>query len=206
MDEHNTAVGGPELFKAMADFQATKPTAKMDGTNPHFRSRYATLASILEAVRPATEFGLSVVQLVDGDVVVTMLCHSSGQRVKASTRIIASKDSAHGYGSGITYAKRYALSAIFGIAADEDDDGNAAVESTRKAGHSQDFKDKKMNDMWPRLAAMGIQYEDLKAWRLFRGMPKPSEMSKPETNALLNALATPNHEIRKAFDTWRSNR
>ena len=120
---------GPELFKAIAAFQATKPKAAMDGKNPHFRSRYATLESVTDTARQATKHGLSVIQLVNGDEVITMLCHESGEYVQSCTRVMASKQNAHGYGSGITYARRYALASILGIVADPDDDGNAAVNS-----------------------------------------------------------------------------
>lgn len=120
---------GPSLFKALAAFQATKPKAAMDGKNPHFRSRYATLESVTNTARQATKHGLSVIQLVNGDEVITMLCHESGSYVQSSTKIMASKQNAHGYGSGITYARRYALASILGIVADPDDDGNAAVNS-----------------------------------------------------------------------------
>ena len=120
---------GPDLFKAIAAFQATKPKAAMDGKNPHFRSRYATLESVTDTARQATKHGLSVIQLVNGDEVITMLCHESGEYVQSCTRVMASKQNAHGYGSGITYARRYALASILGIVADPDDDGNAAVNS-----------------------------------------------------------------------------
>ena len=199
-------MGGAALFKALAEFQATKPVAKMDGVNPHFKSKYATLASVMDAARGATPFGLSVSQLVDGDLVVTMLCHSSGEHLEACTRIIASKDNVHGYGSGITYAKRYALSAILGIVADEDDDGNAAVEAQRKAKHSRDFKEDKTKFMWPRLKELGLDPEEVNNYVVAFKKKRLSALTKKDVDNLLDGLALAGSEIRNHFDAWRANR
>jgi len=209
MNEQTTTTsgrGGPELFKALAEFQATRPTAKMDGVNPHFRSKYATLASVTDVARGAAEFGLSVTQLVGGDVVTTLLCHSSGEYVSTETRIIASKDNAHGYGSGITYARRYALSAILGIAADEDDDGNAAVEARRKAKHSQDFKDGKTKFMFPRLKEIGLTMDEVNAYTDHCKRPRLSGLNKADADKLLAGLSASGSDIRNHFDAWRANR
>ena len=62
MDERSNMMGGPGLFKALAAFQATKPAAKMDGKNPHYKSKYATLAASGRTSRrgwPCTRFGLA---------------------------------------------------------------------------------------------------------------------------------------------------
>jgi hypothetical protein len=209
MNEQTTTTngrGGPELFKALAEFQATRPTAKMDGVNPHFKSKYATLESVTDVARGAAEFGLSVTQLVGSDAVTTLLCHSSGEYVSTETRIIASKDSAHGYGSGITYARRYALSAILGIAAGEDDDGNAAVEARRKAKHSQDFKDGKTKFMFPRLKEIGLTMDEVNAYTDHCKRPRLSGLNKADADKLLAGLSASGSDIRNHFDAWRANR
>lgn len=198
--------GGPDLFKALAAFQGARPTAKMDGVNPHFKSKYATLASVTDAARGAAEHGLSVVQLVCADVVTTMLCHSSGQFVSTETRIVAGKDSAHGYGSGITYARRYALSAILGIVADEDDDGNAAVEAQRKAKHSKDFKEDKTKFMWPRLKELGLDSELVNDYAVTFKKKRLSALSKEEVERLLTGLSDGRSVISKHFKQWRADR
>jgi hypothetical protein len=121
-----------ELAAALAKAQATIGGAIKDAVNPAFRSKYADLASVWDAwqkVGPAQ--GLSVTQLpgamVDGKVtLVTMLMHQSGQWLSQTLAIPVTKQDAQGYGSALTYARRYALAALAGIAP-EDDDGNAAV-------------------------------------------------------------------------------
>jgi hypothetical protein len=99
-----------------------------DARNPHFGNKYATLAAIVEAVAPALhKAGLAVVQLVTGPGrVKTVLCHTSGQYISAEVELPPVKGDPQAAGSAITYARRYALPAILGIATDEDDDGNAA--------------------------------------------------------------------------------
>lgn len=121
-----------ELACALAKAQAVMAGAKKDATNPHFKSRYADLASVWEACREAlTANGIAVVQMTttsaDDEVVVeTRLCHSSGEWIEGTLAIPVSKTDAQGYGSALTYARRYALAAAVGIAP-EDDDGNAAA-------------------------------------------------------------------------------
>jgi hypothetical protein len=123
-----------ELAKALAAAQGEMTAASKDGTNPHFKSRYATLASVWDAIRgPLSRNGLSVSQVLEtpdagpGVIVRTMLLHSSGQWICSRYVMpIHDKLTPQAVGSAITYARRYALSAIVGIAPDDDDDGNAA--------------------------------------------------------------------------------
>ena len=108
--------------------------AYKDATNPHFKSRYATLASVWDAIRePLSAHGLSVSQVLEsaengvGVAVRTLLLHTSGQWIASRYVMpITDKLTPQAMGSAITYARRYALSAIVGIAPDDDDDGNAA--------------------------------------------------------------------------------
>jgi len=196
---------GPNIFKAIAAFQATNPVARMDGTNPHFRSKYITLEGVVEVARKATEHGLSVVQLVNGDELVTMLCHVSGEYLTASTKIVADKANAHGYGSGITYARRYALAAILGIVADVDDDGNAAAESTRKAKQSDEFKAGSMRWMFPRLKELGLTMDEVNAYTDACNRSRLSGMRKEAAQDLLKGLGAAGSDIRRHFDAWRMN-
>lgn len=118
------------LAAALAKAQSEMEGAKKDVTNPHFKSKYADLASVWDAIRgPLTKNGLSVVQLlrsIQGGVEVeTILLHSSGERIGDVFAVPASKADAQGYGSAATYARRYSLMALVGVAPEEDD-GNAA--------------------------------------------------------------------------------
>jgi hypothetical protein len=119
-----------ELASALSKAQAMIEGAIKDKTNPAFRSKYADLGACWDACRdPLTKHGLSVMQLPmigDGSVrLETILMHSSGEFISSEMQIPVSKHDAQGYGSALTYARRYALCAFVGIAP-EDDDGNGA--------------------------------------------------------------------------------
>jgi hypothetical protein len=134
MNEMSATVA--ELAKALCKAQGKMKHAIKDANNPFFRSKYADLASVVEASRPAlVENGLSVVQYTQGNILYTMLLHSSGEWIRGNIELKPMKqvkdkgwEDSHdpqSYGSCITYARRYAMAAITGVAT-EDDDGNAA--------------------------------------------------------------------------------
>lgn len=121
-----------ELATALAKVQSTIQPANKNATNPHFKSKYADLGAIWDACRkPLADNGLSIVQMPtdsgDGRVALTtMLIHTSGEYISSTCSTRLQQDSAQGVGSALTYLRRYALAAMVGIVADEDDDGNAA--------------------------------------------------------------------------------
>lgn len=124
------------LFQALAAAQSEMGPALKDSTNPAFKSRYADLASVMSACVPAlSKHGIAVMQPpceVDGQrYVKTILAHESGETVECLVPLIVQKNDMQGYGSAVTYARRYGLMAMAGIAPD-DDDGNAAVMSAPK--------------------------------------------------------------------------
>ena len=119
-----------ELASALAKAQRTLKTAIKDSTNPHFRSRYADLASVWSAwqeVGPAN--GLAITQTTavrDGGIVlITQMSHSSGQWMRGEYPLNPIKNDPQGLGSVLTYARRYNLSAITGVCPDEDDSESA---------------------------------------------------------------------------------
>jgi hypothetical protein len=118
-----------ELAAALAKAQGAIKGATKDTANPFFKSKYADLASVWDACRAElTANGLSIIQTTDdsqGVTVVTTLAHSSGQWIRGRLTMRPVKDDPQGIGSAITYARRYALAAMVGVAP-EDDDGNAA--------------------------------------------------------------------------------
>ena len=120
------------LAAALAKAQGTIHGAIKDTNNTFFKAKYADLASVKEAIQiPLSSNGLSYVQVIHnpdhGVGVETILMHLSGEWLSGGVVFVpVSKDDAQGYGSAITYARRYSLSAITGVAA-EDDDGNAAA-------------------------------------------------------------------------------
>lgn len=126
-----------ELAAALSKAQACFEAAKKDRANPFFKSKYADLASVLDATREAlAKNNLSFSQIPvkeNGELLLqTIIMHSSGQWISGAYPILTAKMDAQGLGSGITYARRYALQAMLGVAA-EDDDGEAAVGRTVKA-------------------------------------------------------------------------
>jgi hypothetical protein len=120
-----------QLAAALAAAQGQMEAAKKDSANPFFKSKYADLSAVMDAIRePFAKNGLAYSQITasDGDnvSVETLLLHSSGEWISGILVLPVSKHDAQGIGSAITYARRYALSAIAGVSA-EDDDGNAAT-------------------------------------------------------------------------------
>lgn len=118
------------LAKAFVAAQMATEAVKKASTNPAFKSKYADLAGVVEAVVPAlNKAGVGVLQFpgYDGELVslATTLLHDSGSSVTATLHLRPSKTDPQGIGSAITYARRYSLLAMTG-AAPEDDDGNAA--------------------------------------------------------------------------------
>jgi len=120
-----------ELAAALSKAQGIMGTAPKDSKNPFFKSSYADLASILSvAKQPLADNGLSVTQHpgADGNIVSveTTLFHSSGQWMASQLTMLAKDASPQAIGSCITYARRYSVASILGIASEEDDDGNSA--------------------------------------------------------------------------------
>jgi hypothetical protein len=126
-----------DLAAALAKAQAEMRPAAKDAVNPHFKSKYADLASVLDAIRdPFAKHGLSLTQhpVTDGErvAVITMLLHSSGQFLESELTMTPQQKTPQSVGSAITYARRYAAMAVAGLAAD-DDDGEAASQAPRPA-------------------------------------------------------------------------
>ncbi len=120
-----------DLAASLAEAQKNMKNATMNKINPHFKSKYADLGSIRDAVIPplAAE-GIALVQAIEtrefGPVVVTTL-RKGGEVISSECPVIVGpKVTAQQFGSALTYARRYSIAAICGIASEEDDDGNSA--------------------------------------------------------------------------------
>lgn len=121
------------LYKGMSKFRTQLKQPKLDGDNPFFKSGYVTLEGVQKAVDEALKgTGLSYIQKVYNDGnggvgVETIIMHEEGESLSSGQLSLRpTKNDPQGYGSAITYAKRYQLAAMFGISSDKDDDGNAA--------------------------------------------------------------------------------
>lgn len=120
------------LATAFLAAQRSFTPAEMNGTNPHFKSRYARLSDVWAACVPALHaHGFAVTQTADlsddaGIRITTALVHESGDQLASTVRVPLAGNTAQAAGSAITYARRYGLALACGIVNDDDDDGNAA--------------------------------------------------------------------------------
>lgn len=151
------------LVKAQREFG---PALK-SSTNPHFKSKYADLAACVEAVIDGlNNNGIALVQPMheseNGVTVETLFVHESGEMLSAGKlHVPAAKQDPQGYGSALTYARRYSLMAACGIAP-EDDDGNAA-KGPKKAGAPQPVtppKNGAMADTLAQLPKLSKEWQD----------------------------------------------
>lgn len=122
--------------------QAEVKGAVKDATNPHFKSRYADLTSVIDACKAAlNKHGITFLQPVRtgeaGVIVETVLLHTSGEWISEELELPVSKNDAQGVGSAITYGRRYGLQSMVGIPA-EDDDGNAASKAPNASSAAAD--------------------------------------------------------------------
>lgn len=137
---------------ALCKFQQECPAPKKNSVNPHFKNKYAALDEIISTITPVlTKNGLSQIQstTAEGEQigVKTLLIHQSGEFIEFDTLWLPmGKVNAQGAGSSITYARRYALCASLGIAADEDDDGNNASQNVNGSVQTKSVaSDKQLN-------------------------------------------------------------
>jgi hypothetical protein len=125
------------IATALAKAQANMGKALKANKNDHFRSKYADLGNVMDACLPAlNEVGIALIQPTGtderGNFVETILIHGeSGEQLSCRVPLILGKNDMQGFGSAVTYARRYGLMAMAGIAP-EDDDGNAAAASAPK--------------------------------------------------------------------------
>jgi len=118
----------PQLVKA----QSEMGSPKFDKTNPHFKTKYASLGEMYRAAKPALNaHGMTLTQPVRSYEVVTRVTHSSGQWVQSSVPIITTRPGSQDFGSGLTYAKRQGLCSLLAIAGEEDDDGESQARSPK---------------------------------------------------------------------------
>lgn len=133
-----------KLYESLAKAQQEFELVAFDKTNPHFKNKFASLASIRKSTQPAlSKHGISLIQpwqqLPNGDIVIyTKLLHASGQSIESSCVVVRGNKNDQQFGASVTYMRRYQISSLLGISAEEDDDG----EEDRK--HSEKKQDKKI--------------------------------------------------------------
>ena len=142
-NENQVNKAGCLLYVALCRAQAMFLVPKKTKTNPHFKMKYADLADVIEATKEGlVKNDLCVSQGVVGTNLKTILMHKSGESIETLTPLLLDKQTMQGLGSALTYARRYALSALLNVASDEDDDGNAASE---KRENNQNIPAKNVN-------------------------------------------------------------
>jgi hypothetical protein len=201
MIEQSNTIGA--LAGALAAAAPGLREARKDRRNTHMKNAYATLEAILEAVRePLALQGVAITQGVSADggrvTVTTQLSHSSGEWMRTSLTIPVPENKAltvvQSMGSTITYGRRYTLSALCGLGAEERDEDDGEAERApprrgrdelppereeRQAGHHPSWAAAQKGTM-ARLRDIGMTYEQANAWLSDHGRPRLSGMD-PET-------------------------
>lgn len=164
-----------KLAEALAAAQAQMMGAKKDSKNPFFKSEYADLKSVTDAIKePLNSNGLSWAQLPGNNdkgwpSVTTILMHKSGQFIKSSFALEPKKNDPQAVGSAITYARRYSLAAICGVY-QTDDDAEGSMDRQKKSAGSSGRKD------FPRYGSKNIERQGGVLKR-----PKPGDLPNPKT-------------------------
>jgi hypothetical protein len=156
--------------KAFVAAQMATEAVKKAATNPAFKSKYADLSEVVEAVVPAlNKAGIGVMQFpsYDGELVglTTVLMHESGATVTGTLHLRPSKSDPQGVGSAVTYARRYSLLAMTG-AAPEDDDGNSASGPRQQTAPQEAPKPPTLSERADRFVTT------------LRGLPTPAERER----------------------------
>lgn len=187
-----------KISKALAQFQGEVKNPANTETNPFFNSKYAPLSDILNLIRPLlSKYGLSVLQSPSGDgqnvTITTLITHESGEWIESDPLTLkADKANAQGAGSAITYARRYAISAMLGISSEDDNDGNITPENTHKP-ESEKNGDGATEAQLKKLYAMAkdknISPEEMKKIIYeYYGKESSKELSKKEASDLIKRI------------------
>jgi len=213
MNDQSPTLGS--LALALSKAQAQMKPAVKDKNNPFFKSKYADLSSVWDSIRePLSKNELSVIQTTNidaerGAVLVTVLAHSSGEWIRSQYPINPVKNDPQGFGSAVTYARRYSLAALVGVCTDEDDDG-AAASNNGNGGQREAYK----NEINERLSAIDAKKTQKQAanvgpvdWGSFRyryALPD----NKPGVNSKQFFVALETNGARKnpSNGIWYSNK
>lgn len=208
-----------ELAKALAKAQGAMTSAKKSAVNPHFKSKYADLAEVIDSIRkPLSDNSIAFTQLnttdENGNVsVTTMLMHESGEFIGSTFSAKPQQVTVQGYGSTITYLRRYSAMAIAGLASDDDDGQMASMPQASLPAGARDVQnaankmaktfggtaDKVEHASWSvdkapfieLLGDAGINYDHLAGMCEKMGRARPSQMDTATRGKLVDWLRTP---------------
>jgi len=208
--KHSESVAN--IAAALCKFQASVTNPKKESINPHFKSKYADLDAIINAIRPTLkECGLAFIQnpVTDqnGNIgVYTMILHESGEFIEFDPVYIpVGKATPHQVGAAMTYARRYSLGAALGIATDEDDDGNSVDPKQPKQQEKQERQQRPQQQQRPQALATpqqlkkffamgrsekGLTDEQLKKLVKYQtGKESSRELTKQEVSDLIRLMS-----------------
>lgn len=201
-----------KIVEALSKAQGKMKPAVMDSTNPHYKSKYASLSSVKSSYQePNSEQGLALTHQVfsfGGQYHLrTMLAHISGEFMATTIELLVGKRDMQGLGSAITYGKRYNVSALLDIVTDEDDDGNGSLPPSGNNNNQNRNQNQNKNQGSPRAQSFPQGLTDAQIKRLYaigsaQGWPSvcvrvacmarnsctPSKMSKKQYDDLCNEL------------------
>jgi hypothetical protein len=126
------------IVKALLEAQKKIENARKNANNPHFKSRYATLEAVLDAVKgELNQNGIIIAQTCgkdpEGHFVETKLIHESGESLESRIYLVLERQTMQGYGSALTYGRRLSLASLVALGAEEDDDANRAEREAPRA-------------------------------------------------------------------------
>lgn len=181
------------LLTALLAFQADAPHIPLDATNPHFKSKFASLPSIMQIVRPKlSEHGLVWTTTPSQDeqgrpTLKYQLAHApSGELVLSEMPLLLTKQDPQSLGSAITYARRYALLSVLGLVGDADDDGNAA--STPTKTEPQPLSTEAVGRVLKAFEEAGVDSEQFDLYLSAVGLEAPEKMTTDHAKALKGLL------------------
>jgi hypothetical protein len=205
----NTETPTPELNAALCKAQSEMGPARKGKVNPAFRSNYADLASVIEAVQPLHDNGLAYSQLVavDGDIVGvrTVLRHVSGQTLDCGSMTARAKDaSAQAIGSALTYLRRYSLMTACGIASADDDGqgaGKPSAPQSMPTPNSVTWLDNDAEAFAEVIGRLGFNMGQVEAVCAHKKRPHPRNMTLDQRLKLIAWLGTPDGDAAVSLAT-----
>ena len=216
-----------EIAKALNEVRKNIKQPEKSANNPFFKSKYVMLEGVVDAIDKALPKGFTYTQEVTSDgnqiSVSTILLHESGQYIQFDPlNVPVSKNDAQAFGSAETYARRYTLSAVFGVTSDVDDDGNSATKSAPKeTPHKRRMTPKKSSKPMASQADKDTLKDKIAALSKEMAMePKPltvasmknakvtswKDMTKDDLNAIDHELTTELMEFRQKNEKKDSNK
>ena len=191
-----------QIAEALIAVQSEMGTVTKENENPYFKSKYADLAAVHRLCMPIlTKNGLCVSQVCapseKGVKIVTLLLHKSGQYLGSELEMIPTKMDPQGIGSAITYARRYALMAIIGLVAEEDDDGNAASTPPQKYNAPKKYHTptpksnatSTFGELYSQYVRLGLKKQEIqKRWEKLTGKSSTAGMGPEDVELIKNDL------------------